>query len=198
MSTSTSPLNVVVEEDVWVVLLDESAGHLRHARESFVKKDTAAAAAEIQKAAAFVKVEATRAGKAVREAVLAAAGELEKLAAVVKSGAVKSVEELDAAFARAHHALAKHHCLKASEAWAGEEAHKAGHALHAAASYIDGGLKCVGHHVEAGAAKTLEGARHLAGKLISGSGKFGEEVGRSIEDCGKHTEDLGKRVASRK
>ena len=48
--------DVVIDDEVWIVLVDDSAGHLQKARESFLKRHVHAAAAEIEKGAAFCRL----------------------------------------------------------------------------------------------------------------------------------------------
>lgn len=189
--------DIVIDEDVWVVLLDEPGHHLEKAHENFLKKDFEAAGAEMKKAAAYCRIEAQRATGEARDGLVASGKELEKLADEAKSGTVAAVKDVDAAFARAYHALGKHHYLKATESWTKKEAKHVGHALHASASYVEKGFVSAGQKVEAGVHETLDGARKLSGDLISGSGKLGEKVGSSIEACGKQTELLGKRVSGK-
>jgi hypothetical protein len=109
---------VLVDEDVLTVLADEPERYMQAAHESFLKKDVKATAAELRKAAAFVKLEAARAADDSKTGLVASATELEKLASDVEKGAVTSVEKLDSTFARAAHALANHHHKKAEEFWA--------------------------------------------------------------------------------
>ncbi len=98
---------VCVDRQSLVSLKEEAAGHLQKARESFVKKDVKKAGDEIRKAAAFVRLESEAASADVKEGLLDAGQELKKLADNVESGAVKSVKELDDAFARARSAIGK-------------------------------------------------------------------------------------------
>ena len=189
--------DIVIDEDVWVVLLAEPGNHLEKAHENFLKKDFRAAAAEMKKAAAYCRIEAKRATDETRKGLVASGKELEKLADEVKSGSVDAVKVVNATFARAYHALGKHHYLKATESWTKKEAKHVGHALHASASYVEKGFESAGQKVDSGVHKTLDEARDLSGDLISGSGKLGEKVGSSIEACGKQTELLGKRVSGK-
>ena len=187
----------VIDEETWVVLLDEPGSHLEKAHKSFLEKDFDAAASEMKKAAAYCLIEAKRATGDARDGLVGAGRELEKLADDVKSGTVESIKSVDDAFARAYHALAKHHYLKATESWTKKEAKKVGHAIHASASYVERGFKAAGREVDEGVHKTLDGARKLSGDLISGSGKLGEDVGSAISDCGKQTQLLGQRISSK-
>ena len=188
--------DIVIDEATWVVLLDEPGSHLEKAHESFLKKDVQVATAEMKKAAAYCLIEAKRATGDARDGLVGAGHELEKLADDVKSGTVQGIKSVDDAFARAYHALAKHHHLKATESWTKKETKKVGHAIHASASYVERGFQAAGHEVDEGIHKTLDGARKLSGDLISGSGKLGEDVGSAISNCGKQTQLLGQHISS--
>jgi hypothetical protein len=183
---------VMVGEDVLVVFADEPEHYMKAAHKSFLKKDVKATAAELRKAAAFVKLEAARAADDSKTDLVASATELDKLADDVEKGAVTSVEKLDSTFARAAHALANHHHKKAEESWAKKQVKPTGHSLRAAAEYVEHGSKWTGKEVEAGSAEVLKGVREVSSKLIAGSGWVGEEVGKAIKKCGDETEKLGK------
>jgi hypothetical protein len=195
-SAGTGDDQWVVEEQLWVVFIDEPTLHIRAAREDFMNKDAGAAAAQIRKVAAFLRIDAGRASGAARRGLLTSASELDRLARSVKNGTVKSVRELDRVFARTYHSLAEYQYLMASEAWEKGQPCKAGHALKSAANCIEQGFKCAGHAVDTGTRKTLNAARDLSGKLIEGTGKVGEGVGTVIEDCGKAITRLGQRIGS--
>jgi hypothetical protein len=79
------------------------------ARQSLLRKDAKAAAAEIREGAAFLAGEAGRATGKGKQALMASVHELERLASEVEKGSVRSAKELEGAFARAHHALAQRH-----------------------------------------------------------------------------------------
>ena len=198
MSLPAHADDIVIDEETWVLLLDEPGSHLEKAHESFLKKDFHAAAAEMKKAAAYCLIEAKRATSVGRDGLVAAGHELEKLADDVKNGTVDAIKSVDSVFARAYHALAKHHHLKASEAWTKKDAKEVGHAIHASASYVERGFVAAGHEIDADVHRTLDEARKVSGELISGSGKLGEDVGSAISECGKQTELLGQRISGKR
>jgi len=183
---------VLVEEIDLFVFENEPAQQFHKARENFFKKDMKASAAEIRKGATFLKMQESRATAEGKKALKASIDELEKLANKVEKGTVPSVKELDNVFARAHHALALHHKLKASESWAKKEYKMAGHDLKAAAIHLEHALKWSGHELEAGVVKVIKDTGLLAGKLIEGIGWVPEEVGKAIEYIGTEIDKLGK------
>jgi len=185
---------ILVEEDVTLILLDEADEHLQKGREGFLKKDLKAAAQEIREGAAFLRLEAGRATADGRKALLAAVRDLGKLADGVERGTVPAVKDLDAVFARAHQALARHHHLKAAAAWGKKAARQAGQDLKAAATHLEHAAAWVGKKGEAGVVEMVKGTRLLAGKLIEGAGWVPAEVGKGLESIGKEIEKLGKAI----
>jgi len=193
-STEAPEGYVLVEEDVFVTFVNQPQHHFKRSVEDFVKKDMKASAAEIRKGAAFLKLEASRASADGKRGLMASVHELDKLACDVEKGSVNDVKKLDQAFARACHGLAKHHYLKASEAWVKKEIQKAGHDLEAAAIHLEHGLSWAGHEMEAGIVGLISKARLVGGKLIEGAGWVADDVGKAIKAIGEEIEKLGKMV----
>ena len=187
--TPAEPGKVLVEEDILYVFVDEPGHHFHQARENFLKKDMKGAASEIRKAVGFMKLEAARATGDGKKALTTSIDELKKLASDVEKGTVKSSNDLGKAFARAHHALAVHHHLKASESWAKKETSKTGHALKAAASHLERALAWSGHEIEAAVVKVMEMGRGVGEKLIQGSRWTADEVGKALKDLGEKLKD---------
>ena len=183
---------ILVEEDIWVLFPDEPGAQFHQAHENFLKKDFKAAAAHIRKAVGFMKLEAARATGDAKKALTTSINDLEKLASDVEKGAVKSTNDLSKAFSRAHHALAVHHHLKASEAWAKKETSKAGHALKAAASHLERALSWSGHEIEAALVKVMEMGHGVGEKLIQGARWTADEVGKALKDLGEAMERLAQ------
>ena len=186
------------EEDIWIVLVDEPEFHFQKAHEFFLKKDFKAAGSEIRKGAAFLKLEAGRSTTEGKKTLEASADELGKLAEDVEKGAVASEKQLKDAFARADHALAKHHYLKASEYWAKKDEKKTGHALKAAAQALEHAAAWSGHKLETAAIDVIKGVRVGSGKLIEGMGWSADEVGKGINELGNEISKLGKAIEPEK
>lgn len=192
-SAPTAPEGyVVVDEDVLTVFVDAPSEHFHKARQSFLKKDYKASAAEIRKGAAFMKLQAARATSEGKKVLTVSTDELEKLAMDVEKGTVTSAATLNLAFARAHHALARHHYLKAIEYKAKGATTKLGHALKASAIHLEHGFAWAGHELEAATVAVIKDTGLVAGKLIEGGGWIGEEAGKIIEKIGVEIEKLGK------
>ena len=183
---------ILVEEDIWLLFPDEPGAQFHQAHETFLKKDFKAAAAHIRKGVGFMKLEAARAAGDGKKALTTSIDALEKLASDVEKGAVKSTNDLSKAFSRAHHALAVHHHLKASEAWAKKETSKTGHALKAAASHLEKALAWSGHKIEAAVVKVMEIGHDVGEKLIQGARWTADEVGKALKDSGEAIERLAE------
>lgn len=185
---------MLVEEDIWVDFVDEPGEKFHKARENFLKKDYKAAATDIRKGTSFLKLQTARATKEGKVLLMKSVHELENLAKDVEQGAVTSAKTLDEAFARAHHALSRHHYLKAMEYKAKGAGSKVGHALKAAATHLEHGLAWAGHKLEAATVAVIKDSRLIAGKLVEGTGWIGKEVGVLIEKIGEEIQKLGRLV----
>jgi hypothetical protein len=183
---------VIVEEDVLLQFVELPGEHFHKARQSFLKKDYKTAAEEIRKGQAFLRLQAARATNEGKKGLIASVAELEKLANNVEKGTVTSAKTLDRAFAKAHHALAKHHYLKAIEYKAKNDVRRTGHSLKAAAVHLEHGFAWAGHELEAVSVRAIKDVGLLAGKLLEGTGWVAEEVGKAIEKIGQEIDKLGK------
>ena len=183
---------VLVEEDVVVVLANEAHQSFLRASENFAKGKMKAAAAEIRKGEAYVKLEAASATAEGKKALLSSAGELKQLADKVEKGAVKDGKELKSTFARAEYAMARHHYLKAAEQWEKKDSQKVADDLNAAAAYIDSGQVWVTKKMHAGAADIKKEARRLAAQVTAKTGAEAQELGKGMDNLGKEIEKYGK------
>jgi hypothetical protein len=183
---------VLVEEDVVVVLANEAHQSFLRASENFAKGKMKAAAAEIRKGEAYVKLEAARATAEGKKALLSSAGELKQLADRVEKGALKDGKELKNTFARAEYAMARHHYLKAAEQWEKKESQKAAYHLNATAAYIDSGQIWLTKKMHAGVADIKNEARRIASQVTAKTGAESQELGKAIDNLGKEIEKYGK------
>jgi len=187
--------NVIISEDIFIIFADEPQHHYMRAFENFLKHDWEAAAAEIRKGAAFLELEAVRATGDAKKGLTASVQMLENLAEDIEKGAVRSAKDVQEVFAKAEHAVAKHHYLRATGAWGKKWIEKAGQELHATAVSLEHSFAWAGQKLEAGTVKVMDDARHVAGKLIEGAGWAADEVGKAIEYLGREIDKLGKAVA---
>ena len=186
---------VTVDEDVVIEFAGEPQHHFMRAYEHFLRHEWNAAAEEIRKGGAFLKLEAARADADTKKALTASVKMLGELADEVKSGAVRSAKDLQNAFAMAEQTLARHHYLKATAAWAKKEVKKAGSELRAAAASLEHGFAWAGQTLEALTIKVLDDCRHIGGKLVEGAGWTKDEVGKALASLGKEIDKLGKTLA---
>jgi dGTP triphosphohydrolase len=176
----------------------ETDEHFQKAHEFFLKKDVKEAASEIRRGADLIKKEAEKATEEAKKGLTASADELEKLAKDIEKGVVTSEKKLKDTFARAEHALAKHHYLNASEQWAKKETKETGNALKKAAQHMEQAAKWAGHKLEASTVKIIEEVRFISGKLIKGTGWVADEVGKGIQKMGAVVTKLGEKIAPHK
>jgi hypothetical protein len=195
---SAPPGYVLVEEDVIITLANEPRNSFRAAVSAFLKRQMRTAAADIRMGAAYFKLEAERATGDAKKALLDSVQELEKLAGEVQKVAVADLKDLQNAFARAEHALAKHHYLKGLEFKAKNDAQKSGRELQTAADYVDSGQVWLTQKMHEGVADTVNEARRVAAKMVFGAGAAADEVGKAFEGMGKELDKFGGAVAGLK
>lgn len=105
---------VIIDEDVLATFVDEPCRHFERARDCLLKKDRQGTANHLRIGAAFLKLQEARAVAQGKKLLSASIHELEQLAVVVENKRLPKVEDLQQAFARAHYALAGHHCIKSA------------------------------------------------------------------------------------
>ncbi len=173
---------------------DKSEEHFDQARESFLMKDAHAAAIEILKGAAFLKLQASRATGEAKKALTASEQELERLAGGVENGTVTSVQDLRRAFARADRALAEEHLQNAVESWSKKESDHAGQELKSAADDVELTLSWAGHKLNTTTDAAVKEAHAVAAKLTEGAAWTKEEVGKGLDAMSKEVGKLHERV----
>ena len=181
----------LVEEDAWDGLSDEPGRHMDHARQSYVAIDLPTAAGELRKAAAHLRITACQAAGVSRRTLIRSASELESLALRMEAGSVKSVRELDMAFARALHALAHHHHVMAEKAWMARETQRSGRQLRAAADNLSRAAAWSGRKAQAATGEVIKDTRIISGKLVEGTGFVIDEVGKGLRAFGRQVETVG-------
>jgi hypothetical protein len=185
---------IVIEEETWILLDDEPSLHMREARESYLKKEYETTASELRKAGVYLRVAAQNIATEAKTALLASAHELDRLAVEVHGGTVKSAKTLEAAFARAEHALAAGNYAKVQSAFQEKDHKTAGHYLRSAVNHVEYAAKWSGHELASGAVETAKGVRMVAGKLVEGTGVVADEAGKGITWVGDEIKSLGKLI----
>jgi len=92
---------LVTDVTGWYPFVDEPQRHFSAAVEAFAKKDFKAAATEVRKSAAYVRLESARAVGEAKKGLDAAGADLEKTARALDKGAVKAEKDMDKSFADA-------------------------------------------------------------------------------------------------
>jgi uncharacterized protein YjbJ (UPF0337 family) len=183
-----------VEKTISTTSPDETEEHFHKARESFLKKDARAAAAEIREAARLLELKAGQAKGKVKEALAASSHELQKLAQGVENGTVTSTQELRRAFARANRALGERHYQSAAESWSKKEIKKAGHELKAAANHVEMAVEWADHKLDSTTAAVIKDARTVVAKLSEKAGWTKDQVVKGLHGVSNEIEKLGKQV----
>jgi hypothetical protein len=186
---------IQVPKEVVIVLDQDLDDHLQNAREHFTRKDLTAAAADLRKAAALLKLEA---GSALtpedKELLQTSAQELDKLAAELQQKAAVTDTELNHAIARAHYGSARHYYRQAMEDWTKKATARAGHDLQVAVDHVQQGLASAGGTLSAASRTALDEARWLAGKMMAGTGFVLDRFGEGYQAVGQAIEGLGKQI----
>ena len=191
---SKESIPVVIDDDVWFALANEPAHHFHRAYEGYVNEEFSASANEIRTAAAFLKLETGRATKETKKALVASAGELDRLADDVENGKVTSVTDIEQAFGRAHYALARHHYMKAKEAWEKKQPETAGKALRAASSHLERAMVWDEYGEEDLVDKVVTDTEIVADKLIEGTQLAPKDVDKALEDINTALNKLGTAI----
>ncbi len=176
---------LAVNTTTWYPFVDEPNVHFLAAHDAFLKKDYKLVAEEIRKGEAFVRTEDGIAASGAKHALSSSKQELDQLSKKVGNGSVKTVKELDDAFAHADKALALSHQLKASESWARKDAERTGYELKAGARNLEQAVAWAGSEVAAAASASVADARSVGAKLLDGTAYTAEEVRKGIDSLGK-------------
>lgn len=188
---------LVTDVTGWYPVADEPQRHFGAAVEAYARKDYKAAATEVRKAAAYVRLESARAVGQARTGLDAAAAGLEKTAQALDKGAIKAEKDLDKAFANANHALALAHRAKAAESWARKAYDQAGYELKAAAQGLESAAFWTGAEAKSAASAAVQDARSVGDKLASGGVWAKDEVAKGFESLGGALNKFGQAIGSK-
>jgi hypothetical protein len=131
-----SPGWVVIEESWAYPFLFDFSNTLHNAREHYRAKEEKSASAEIDKAISCLRLAETHATKSTAEDLATAQSDLMDFSASLKSGKPVLAKKLDAAFAHASVALARHHHYRSNKALAQGDLKEAGRHLMAATDLL--------------------------------------------------------------
>lgn len=187
---------LVSDVTTWYPVVDEPHRHLGMAMEAYAKKEYKAAAAEVRKALAYIRLETSRATGAVQSGLRASENELDSLARGLDKGALKTQQEVSCEFARADHALALAHHAKAAEAWAHKAYDDAGYELRSAAQGLESALSWLSDETRQGAHSAAGQARDVGDKLVAGGVWTRNEVAKGFEALGQGLNTMMRDIGS--
>ena len=155
-----------------------------------------AASRQIRRSIELLKREAKHATKKGKQALDRSILELSNLADAVESGATNSVDELKAAFARSHHALAYHYQQRAADSWLRQRFKAAGQDLKAASYEVEYGISWVGEGVQDKTRDTLVATRKLANGMIHGAKVDAQQMNSRVKILGQQIRSFGRQAIS--
>lgn len=160
--------------------------------QSFVKGDTNTAAAQIHKAATYVRNESNEVAT-IAKADLQKAGEsLDKLGEGVKNGTVKSADELKKTFATVDHAIAKGWHETAEQAKA--SGRDSSNALRKAGAALDGAAKWSGIKLQEGAQASVDALKKVGQKTGESVKTGAKQVESWLKDIGHGIKQVGRKL----
>jgi hypothetical protein len=192
---------VTVAISVWLSAAVEAASKdsvesfFQKARQEYLQKDMKAAADDVRKGAAYLKSEAAAATDKEKKALTESYQELEKLAGELEKGTVKSVKEMEMAFARAYEALATNSHMKSTEAWSKKEYKQAGDDLEEAIDELVKGFAWAGQEIQVGTQKAISQSKELSKKLKEGAGWASAETSKAMKDLEDEIRTFGRRIS---
>lgn len=193
---------IAIDEDILTAFVDEPCRNFEAARDSFVGGDNKQAAHNLRTASAFLRLEASRAAADGKVMLDASVRELQRLAVAIENDQIRTVEALQQAFARAHYALAGHHCIKSAHrccqpaAFENEHSTKhIGHDLNAAAAHLKRGAFWTGSEPDAELLSALNTAHLSAAQMIRTGEAQQDEVTRAIRSVRDRLEKItGRKI----
>ncbi len=196
-------LQVAVDEDILAAFVDEPCRQFEAARDKVLLGENRQAAQHLRIASAFLRLELARARADSKLALEASVSELQRLADAVENKQLKTVQVLQQAFARAHYALAGHHCINSAHRCCQpaaltdkQEMSRVGYDINAAAIHLKHGEFWGGIKPNEDTLRVLDVAQLSAEQLIN----FGEvpqsDVVNAIQSVRNKLEKLtGRRIS---
>lgn len=183
---------LVTDVETWYAVSDEPQKHFAAARQDFDRKDMKAAAREVRKAAAYLRLEGVRAKGDALTALDAAEAELDGTAAALEHGAVDSVKSLDRAFAMASRALATAQRAEARASWGKDARIMTAYELKAAARSLEGAAAWTTGEMKAAAHAAAVDARALGERLLRGGHWTEHEAQRTFAAMDRSIARIGE------
>lgn len=184
--------SIIIDETIWLRLVGEPGALMSEAHAAYLKKNNVDSAKVIRRAATFLLIAESNAFPRHKPLLVERAEELDLLAGRVAAGKVASRKELEAAFARAHYAMSKHHAAKAADMAADGQPLQAAGYMRSAASHLERSAHWAGKDLRTDTEQTIDKVRDSAEDLKAGTGKLVEETGKLLEALGDRIERFGK------
>ncbi len=183
------PGYLLVHEELWTHLMDETGRHFDRARDAFLNGHVRTSAVELRKAAIMMRIEASNGHERADMTLIHAARELEALAQSILSGkSTDSIDELDALSAHALAVLAKHAQMKAAAAWKLQHSRRSGQYLRAAADNLERAAFRARSQITVATSGAIKNARLLSERLVDGTENAVDEINTGIESIGHQIE----------
>lgn len=160
--------------------------------QSFVKGDTDKAAAQIHKAATYVRNESNQVATSAKAGLQKAGDSLDKLGESVKNGTVKSADELKKTFATVDHAIADgwHETARQAQA-SGKDAEGA---LRKAGAALDGAARWSGTKLKQGAQASVDALKKAGQKTGEGVKTGAKQIEGWLKDIGNGIKEVGRKL----
>ena len=179
------------DTEFWFVFLDEPNEEFTDAQREMIEGNFTAAARDICRGAAFLRLKASSAKDTVKNALTKNAEELDSLAYSVERDKA-SVQDVRQAFARAHLALSRYYGSMAAACNTKEGHMDMGRYLQAAATQLDRAAVWSGQAMESSADAVVRETRVLAGKLDDGGDWTSDHVASGMAALDKEIDKLSQ------
>lgn len=173
--------------------VEKISTHLDMAVESF-ENNVEVAAKEIRNAVDLMEKELEQASDQGKALLSDSISELTSLSNSIEQGAVTSIDEVEAAVARAYHALGTNEYYVAVRSWSEQRIEDTAMALDKARSYFEELSVNAGERIEPVLVSLSENLREISGTLVETSGLATSEIGHFIENAGEQIQQLGQEI----
>ncbi len=168
--------------------------HFKDAHDSFLEQKWRDAADSIRDGAKYVQREAGQATEEGKKLLESSSDDLNRLADEVQKGTVKSIDQLNEAFAKTYQALSKNQQIKATKSWAKEQYAQTGDALKNASDDLEKSASWANEKLAENSKTVIDTSRQVAEKLKAETGWLASEVGDGLEALGKEVDNFGEKL----
>lgn len=200
MAQEVPVAQLVIDVKILAAFVDEPCHHFESAKNAILRGDNMQAAHHLRTASAFLQLESFRATAVTRLPLNTSIRELQGMAASLESKPVGSMVVLEQAFARAHYALAGHHCVQSahqccrpSSFESKQAVRRAGQDLSAATTHLRYGALWAGEKPDEDTIRALDSARSSAKQMIRTGAVPQKSFVRTIQSVRGKLEDLAGR-----